>query len=92
MEFGLTGHVWSVAELLREAEATPPDLELLPSPPPPRCPTQMPGLPARHQSAMSEGTCGHAGGMAPISGSLTCGCPERWRIPAQAASGPGLSS
>ena len=34
MELGLTDHVWSVAELIREAEATPPDLEPLPSPPP----------------------------------------------------------
>ena len=34
MEYGLTDHVWSVAELIREAEATPPELEPLPSPPP----------------------------------------------------------
>lgn len=33
IEFGLTGHVWSTAELVREAEATPPDLEPLPAPP-----------------------------------------------------------
>ena len=34
MEYGLTDHVWSIAELIREAEATPTDLEPLPSPPP----------------------------------------------------------
>ena len=34
MEYGLADHVWSVAELIREAEATPTDLEPLPSPPP----------------------------------------------------------
>ena len=34
MEYGLADHVWSIAELIREAEATPPDLEPLPSPPP----------------------------------------------------------
>ena len=34
MEYGLTDHVWSIAELIREAEATPPELEPLPSPPP----------------------------------------------------------
>ena len=34
MEFGLSRHVWSVAELIREAEAAPTDLEPLPAPPP----------------------------------------------------------
>lgn len=33
MEYGLTDHVWSVAELIREAEATPDDLAPLPQPP-----------------------------------------------------------
>ncbi len=33
MEFGLSRHVWSVAELVREAEAAPTDLEPLPAPP-----------------------------------------------------------
>lgn len=34
MEFGLARHVWSVAELIREAEVAPTDLEPLPAPPP----------------------------------------------------------
>ncbi len=34
MEYGLTDHVWGIPELIREAEATPPELEPLPSPPP----------------------------------------------------------
>ena len=33
MEFGLTDHIWSVAELMREAEAAPLELEPLPEPP-----------------------------------------------------------
>ena len=33
MEFGLTGHIWSVEELMREAEAAPLELEPLPEPP-----------------------------------------------------------
>ncbi len=32
MEFGLVGHIWSVADLIQEAEAAPTDLEPLPSP------------------------------------------------------------
>ena len=34
MEFGLSRHVWSVAELIQEAEAAPTDLEPLPTPTP----------------------------------------------------------
>ena len=33
MEFGLTGHIWSVADLIREAEATPTEIAPLPAPP-----------------------------------------------------------
>ncbi len=41
MEYGLTDHVWGIPELLREAEATPPELEPLPSPRPGRRPFQL---------------------------------------------------
>ena len=34
LEYGLTDHVWSIAELIQEAVATPPELEPLPSPSP----------------------------------------------------------
>ena len=42
MEYGLTGHVRSVAELIREAEAAPTDLEPLPAPPPTLRPDRKP--------------------------------------------------
>ena len=32
MEFGLTNHIWDIAELMQTAEATPMDIEPLPQP------------------------------------------------------------
>lgn len=42
MEVGLTDHVWSIAELLREALAVPLDIPPLPQPPPVMRPDRQP--------------------------------------------------